>query len=84
MTRCNCDSHPEFDRYGGSGVRVLSGWADFKNFVEDLGVRPEGTTLGRILDMGSYELGNAFWMTRPEQSLARRNHNALLRWRKLV
>ena len=80
MTRCTCSSHPEFAQYGGRGVKVLSGWMEFKNFIEDLGLRPKGTTLGRILDTGNYELGNAFWQTRPEQDLARRNRLALLRW----
>jgi len=53
---------------------------EFKNFIEDLGPRPKGTTLGRIFDTGNYELGNAFWQTRSEQDLARRNRLALLRW----
>jgi hypothetical protein len=30
--------------------------------------------------MGDYEPGNAFWQTRAEQSLARRNKWALLKW----
>jgi len=83
LTRCTNPNHKEFSVYGGAGVRVLSGWQEFKNFVEDLGTRPEGTTLGRILDMGNYELGNAYWQTRHEQALARKNHRALMNWRPL-
>lgn len=81
MTRCTCETHRLFAKYGGAGVRVLSGWNEFKNFVEDLGQRPAGTTLGRILDMGNYELGNAYWQTRKEQELARKNRRALMKWR---
>jgi hypothetical protein len=83
MTRCTCESHRLFAKYGGAGVKVLSGWHEFKNFVSDLGIRPEGTTLGRVLDMGNYELGNAYWQTRQEQALARRNRGALTKWRPL-
>ncbi len=61
----------------------MSGWTEFKNFVDDLGIRPEGMTLGRILDSGNYELGNAFWQTHGEQILARKNHKALEKWRVL-
>ena len=43
-----------------------------------MGERPEGTSLGRILDMGNYEQGNCFWMTPAEQNLAKRNRFHLL------
>jgi hypothetical protein len=63
--------------YGGSGVTVCERWLTFENFLADMGVRPEGTTLGRNLDMGNYEPGNCFWQTSKEQALAKRNKRAL-------
>jgi hypothetical protein len=34
--------------------------------LDDVGLRKPNTTLGRILDTGNYEKGNAFWMTKKE------------------
>ena len=67
-----------FGRYGGAGITICERWHSFENFLADLGVRPPGTTLGRILDIGNYEPGNAFWMTMPDQKLANKNKKALL------
>lgn len=76
-SRCTNPKAPDFSRYGGAGVSVCERWLSFENFLADMGERPEGTTLGRILDMGNYELGNAFWQTLAEQALAKRNKRAL-------
>jgi len=59
---------------------VAPEWITFEGFIGSMGERPEGTTLGRILDMGNYEPGNAFWQTDAEQKLAARNKRALLKW----
>jgi hypothetical protein len=81
--RCYNPKTARYKNYGGAGVRVCDRWQDFRNFLADMGLRPEGKTLGRILDMGDYEPGNAFWMTSAEQSLAQRNKRALLKWASL-
>jgi hypothetical protein len=78
IQRCTNPKKRWFHRYGAIGVRVCDRWMAFENFLADLGERPEGTTLGRILDMGDYEPGNAFWQTPAEQGLAARNKRALL------
>jgi hypothetical protein len=77
IQRCTNPNHPNYQYYGGSGVNVCDRWLTFENFLADMGERPEGTSLGRILDMGDYEPGNAFWQTSKEQALARRNRRAL-------
>jgi len=61
-------------------VRVCDRWRKFENFLADLGPRPKGCSLGRILDTGNYEPGNAFWMTTAEQSLNRRNRFNIRKW----
>jgi hypothetical protein len=66
-----------------ANVHVCKRWSGPKgkdNFVKDMGQPPKGTTLGRILDRGNYELGNAFWMTRDEQRLNKCNNAALRKW----
>jgi hypothetical protein len=79
-TRCSNPKQKLWHCYGGRGVRVCKRWARFENFLADMGPRPDGTTLGRVLDMGNYTVGNTFWMTREEQLLAARNKRALMRW----
>lgn len=78
-SRCLNPNASRYERYGGIGVTVCDRWKSFATFLADMGERPEGTTLGRILDMGDYEPGNAFWQTKDEQRLARLNKRALLR-----
>jgi hypothetical protein len=69
-----------YSRYGGAGVKIAPEWLTFEGFLKSRGERPAGTTLGRILDMGDYVEGNAFWMTNAEQKLAARNKRALVQW----
>ena len=78
LGRCLNSGTDGYDRYGGAGVTVCKRWLKFSNFLEDMNERPGGTSLGRLLDMGNYESGNAFWQTPKEQGLARRNKKALL------
>jgi hypothetical protein len=80
-SRCTNPKNRMFKHYGGKGVTVCSRWMQsFENFFADMGEAPEGTSLGRILDRGDYEPSNVFWQTKEEQSLARRNNNALTEW----
>lgn len=79
IQRCTNPNKTRYNAYGGAGVKVCSAWRTFEGFLADMGERPEGTSLGRILDMGDYERGNAFWQTKQEQLLARRNKAELLK-----
>ena len=65
--RCNNPHNVRYYRYGAIGVRVCKRWTEFENFLADMGVRPRGTTLGRIGDTGNYEPGNCEWQTPNEQ-----------------
>jgi hypothetical protein len=83
LTRCYNPRHIGYKHYGASGVSVCDRWRDFRNFLADMGPRPTGTTLGRILDMGDYEPGNVFYMTTAEQKLAQMNKRALSKWQSM-
>lgn len=72
--RCNDPNYPKYDSWGGRGIRVCQRWCEFKEFLEDMGHRPSGTSLDRINNDGDYEPGNCRWATRKEQnSNTRRN-----------
>ena len=73
-SRCNTESSGNYARYGAAGVTVCERWQKFENFLSDMGVRPEGTSLDRYPNSsGNYEPGNCRWATAKEQSANRRN-----------
>lgn len=84
FARCYNPKSARFKYYGGANpsVKVCDRWnpakgGSFENFLSDMGPRPDGTTLGRFLDLGNYEPGNCAWQTRLEQGAERRKKRLL-------
>jgi hypothetical protein len=68
--RCNNPNTRKYSIYGGRGIEFR--FKSFKQFIDELGPRPKGTTLDRKEGNGHYEPGNVRWATPREQGQNRR------------
>ena len=68
MRRCYIEAEHGYKHYGGRGIVVCERWFDWRNFLEDMGERPEGLTLDRIDVNRGYEPGNCRWADRSTQA----------------
>jgi hypothetical protein len=68
--RCGNPRYHKFESHGGRGISMCDKWSkSFEAFLEDMGVRPSGTSLDRYPNNdGNYEPGNCRWATPVEQS----------------
>ena len=67
-SRCTNPKYHSYDRYGGRGISVDPRWKDFAEFLRDMGERPDGHEIDRILNDGNYEKNNCRWSTHRDNS----------------
>jgi hypothetical protein len=61
-------------RHDYVNVSYCEEWDKFENFLKDMGVRPEGTSLDRINPYGNYEPSNCRWADIITQENNRKNN----------
>jgi hypothetical protein len=62
-----------YGNYGARGITVCEQWYHFKNFVSDMGMKPDQTyTLERANNSLGYSPDNCVWASRSDQCVNRR------------
>ena len=82
IKRCHNKKGSIYKNYNGRGICVCDRWRKFENFVNDMGIRPEGRSLDRINNNGNYEPINCRWATPQEQANNSRRNKYLVAFGK--
>lgn len=72
MGRCFTKTQSTYANYGARGITVCARWLSYENFLEDMGLRPPGTSLDRKDNNGNYEPSNCRWATVDQQNANKR------------
>lgn len=73
-SRCDNINLDKYCYYGGRGISYSKEWANFENFLSDMGIPEKGMTLERIDVNGNYEKSNCTWASMMDQAKNKRNN----------
>ena len=59
LMRCYWPGHVSFPRYGGRSISVCRRWRKFKQFLRDMGTKPNGHVIDRINNDAGYWCGSS-------------------------
>lgn len=71
--RCTRKNDRCYYLYGGRGIKVCSSWRNFKNFLIDMGKRPNGFVIDRIDNSKGYSKKNCRWVSKLESARNKRH-----------
>jgi len=74
LNRCSNSNISTYRHYGGRGIKVCKRWLDIKNFIKDMGEKPENMSLGRIDNNKGYFPSNCRWETHTQQANNKRTN----------
>jgi hypothetical protein len=77
ISRCTNEHHVSYPRYGGRGISVTERWHSFQNFLDDMGVKPDGFSLDRINNSLSYSPENCKWSDAIQQARNKSNNHLI-------
>ena len=78
LWRCYNKNRKDYPRYGGRGITVYGPWKkDYLAFLADMGLRPDGASLGRIDNERAYGPQNCRWESATQQARNRSNNHRL-------
>lgn len=72
-SRCTNPARDAWPEYGMNGIQVVRRWKQFEKFLEDMGVRPTGTSLERQNNAKGYSKTNCVWADKFAQAWNRRS-----------
>lgn len=68
ISRCTNKKNKNWKWYGARGITVCDRWFKFENFLQDMGIKPNGLCIDRIHNDGSYSKFNCKWSTIKENA----------------
>lgn len=78
IRRCYNPKSGNFGNYGGRGISVCDRWRkSASNFLEDMGLRPDGFSIEIKNNNGNYEPDNCIWADKFKQARNRRDNHKI-------